>query len=71
MGWRVSYVHAISDQTLRKLLGFDGTDWEPGEGEEADLLCWVGPNDADPPPGGVPQELFEILVKAEFKGKLA
>jgi len=40
-GWKVTWLNAVSDEEIAKLLGFDQTQWPEFEWEHPDLLCFV------------------------------
>ena len=40
-GWRMTMIPQISSESLNKFLGFDQLQFEDGEPEHCDCLCWI------------------------------
>jgi SagB-type dehydrogenase family enzyme len=59
-GWGLTCLAGAGDEQIRTLLGFDRTPWRHLEEERPELICWVS---VAPPPGPVPQNLPDDLVK--------
>lgn len=65
-GRRVTYLNALSDSDLERLLGFDTTAWNPAEVERPDLLLLVS---SDTPAGpGLPEEIIREIASCSFAG---
>lgn len=68
MGWQVTYLSAVHHNTLEQFLGFDQTQWVPGETENADLLCWIHPHEIQIQAKDLPQILISQFSELNFQG---
>ena len=63
LGWKVTWLNAVSDEEIGRLLGFDQTQWPEFELEHPELLCFVHRSGEQ----GIPRDLSCEIV-SEFSG---
>jgi SagB-type dehydrogenase family enzyme len=63
LGWKVTWLNAVSDEEIARLLGFDQTQWPEFELEHTELLCFVHRCDEQRIPRDLPSEIL-----SEFSG---
>ena len=63
LGWKVTWLNAVSDEEIGRLLGFDQTQWPEFELEHPELLCFVHRSGEQ----GIPRDLSREIV-SEFSG---
>ncbi len=63
LGWKVTWLNAVSDEEIGRLLGFDQTQWPEFESEHPELLCFVHRSGEQ----GIPRDLSREIV-SEFSG---
>ncbi|MCI0534373.1 MAG: SagB/ThcOx family dehydrogenase [Verrucomicrobiales bacterium] len=67
-GWKVTWLNAVSDAEIAKLLGFDQTRWPKFELEHPELLCFVRPSAVPRIPVDLPPEIISEFAGLEFQG---
>jgi len=68
LGWKVTYLNALSDDEIETMLGFHKTAWIEHEKEEADLLCFVHRVKEVDMPGDIPEEIVTMFKKLSCIG---
>ncbi|MCI0538624.1 MAG: SagB/ThcOx family dehydrogenase [Verrucomicrobiales bacterium] len=68
LGWKVTWLNAVSDEEMARLLGFDQTRWPEFESEYPELLCFVHRNGEPPIPRDLPPEIVSEFSGLEFQG---
>ncbi|MBI5755643.1 MAG: SagB/ThcOx family dehydrogenase, partial [Nitrospirae bacterium] len=68
LGWKVTYLNALSDSSVETMLGFQKTAWIEHEKEEADLLWFVHRVKEADMPGGMPEEIIAMFKKLSCIG---
>lgn len=68
LGWKITWLNAVSDEGIGKMLGFDQTQWPAFESEHSELLCFVHPSGNERIPGDLPCEIVAEFSKLEFHG---
>ncbi len=68
LGWKVTWLNAVSDEEIASLLGFDHTQWPAFELERPELLCFVHRSGAPQVPRDLPSEIVSALSEMEFHG---
>src|SRR5437016_4983623 len=68
LGWKVTWLNAVSDAEIARLLGFDQTQWPEFEAEHPELLCFVHRSGAQRIPQDLPSEIVSELSGLEFQG---
>lgn len=68
LGWGVTYLNALSDEEIERMLGFDRTEWRAGEREHVDLMCYVHGDATDDMPRDIPAEIIEEFQRLPFAG---
>ncbi len=63
LGWKVTYLNALSDSDIETMLGFHKTPWIEHEKEEADLLCFVHRAAETEVPVDIPDEIITLFKK--------
>ena len=63
LGWKVTWLNAVSDEEIGRLMGFDQTQWPEFESEHPELLCFVHRSGEQ----GIPRDLSREIV-SEFSG---
>jgi SagB-type dehydrogenase family enzyme len=68
LGWKVTWLNAVSDEEIARLLGFDQTQWPEFELEHPELLCFVHRNEEQQVPRDLPAEIVSEFSRLEFQG---
>src|SRR3989449_7859730 len=68
LGWKVTWLNALSDEEIARLLGFDQTQWRGFELEHPELLCFVHRTGEPRIPRDVPREIVSEFSGLEFQG---
>ena len=68
LGWKVTWLNAVSDEEIARLLGFDQTRWPEFELEHPELLCFVHRNEEPQIPRDLPREFVSEFSGLEFQG---
>jgi SagB-type dehydrogenase family enzyme len=69
LGWKVSYLNALSDHEVETVLGFTKTRWREYEGEEAGPLLFVHEAGKNVVPKGVPADIISSFESLSFEGQ--
>ena len=67
-GWKVTYLHTLSDAELKTLLGFDTVTWKKHEEEYPDLLCFVHSRKKTHIPMSFPSQIIPYFSDLKFQG---
>jgi SagB-type dehydrogenase family enzyme len=68
LGWKLTWLNAVSDDEIAKLLGFDQIKWPEFELEHPELLCFVHRGGEQRIPRDVPCEIVSEFSGLEFQG---
>jgi len=68
LGWKVTWLNAVSDEEIARLLGFDQTPWPEFEWEHPELLCFVHRSGAQRMPRDLPSEIVAEFSGLKFQG---
>jgi SagB-type dehydrogenase family enzyme len=68
LGWKVTWLNAVSDEEIARLLGFDQTQWPEFELEHPELLCFVHRSGEPRIPRDLPSEIVSEFSGLEFQG---
>src|SRR3989441_3549245 len=68
LGWKVTWLNAVSDEEIARLLGFDQTQWPEFELEHPELLCFVHRSGERRIPRDLPREIVSDFSGLEFQG---
>lgn len=68
-GWHATCLNAVADRQIETVLGFDQTDWHPGEREHPDLLCFVSRHERPDIPLNLPREVVSGFAGLDYGGK--
>jgi SagB-type dehydrogenase family enzyme len=68
LGWKVTWLDAVSDAATATLCGLDQTRWPEFEAEHPELLCYVHRGGAPLIPRGVPREIVAEFSRLGFHG---
>jgi nitroreductase len=69
LGWKVTWLNAVSDAEIATLLGFDRTQWPEFEREHPELLCFVHRSGEEPRiPRDLPRQITTEFPRLEFRG---
>lgn len=68
LGWKVTWLHAVSDEEIATVLGFDQIQWPELEREHPELLCFVHRNEQQGIPRDLPREIVAGFSGLEFQG---
>ncbi len=68
LGWKVTWLNAVSDEEIARLLGFDQTQWPEFELEHPELLCFVHRSGEPQIPRDLPREILSEFSGLEFQG---
>jgi len=69
LGWKVTYLNALSDREVETILGFTKTRWREFEQEEAGPLLFVHPAGETAFPRGMPQDVIREFESLSFAGE--
>src|ERR1700737_2901560 len=64
LGWKVTWLNAVSDEEIARLLGFDQTQWPEFELEHTELLCFVHRSGEQRIPRDLPSENYIGVFRA-------
>ena len=68
LGWKVTWLNAVSDEEIARVLGFDQTRWPEFELEHPELLCFVHRSGAQRIPRDLPREIVSEFSGLKFQG---
>jgi len=68
LGWKVTWLNAVPDDEIERLLGFDQTQWPEFELEYPELLCFVHRSGVLRIPRDLPREITTEFSRLEFRG---
>ena len=68
LGWKVTWLNALSDEEIAMLLGFNQTQWPEFELEHPELLCFVHRSGERRIPRDLPREIVSEFSGLEFQG---
>jgi len=68
LGWKVTWLNALSDEEIAILLGFNQTQWPGFELEHPELLCFVHRSGEQRIPRDLPREIVSEFSGLEFQG---
>src|SRR5213593_1949280 len=68
LGWKVTWLNALSDEEIAILLGFNQTRWPAFELEHPELLCFVHRSGQQRIPQDLPREIVSEFSGLEFRG---
>jgi len=68
LGWKVTWLNAVSDEEIAKLLGSDQIQWPEFELEHPELLCFVHRSGTQQMPRDLPSEIASDFSRLEFRG---
>jgi SagB-type dehydrogenase family enzyme len=68
-GWKVTYLNALSDDDIEKILGFDRIPWKRLETEESDLLCIVHSHRHPVVPRCLPNAIVSAFSDLTIEGR--
>jgi SagB-type dehydrogenase family enzyme len=69
LGWKVTYLNALSDEAIQAVLGFDQIRFRKLEAEHTDFLCFVHPLTSFQIPRGLPDQIISEFVDLPFAGE--
>src|SRR2546422_118289 len=68
LGWKVTWLNALSDEEIAILLGFNQTQWPGFELEHPELLCFVHRSGEQRIPRDLPSEIVSKFSGLRFQG---
>ena len=68
LGWKITWLNAVSDEEIARLLGFDQTPWPEFELEHPELLCFVHRSGEPQIPRDLPSEIVAEFSGLKFHG---
>ena len=68
LGWKVTWLNAVSDEEIAMLLGFNQTQWPEFEWEHPELLCFVHRSGEQRIPRDLPSEIVSEFSGLKFQG---
>ena len=68
LGWKVSWLNAVSDEVIARLLGLDQTHWPEFESEHTELLCFVHRSGEQLIARDLPPDIVSEFSGLEFQG---
>lgn len=68
LGWKVTWLNAVSDEEIARVLGFDQTQWPKFELEHPELLCFVHRSGEPRIPRDLSSEIVSEFSGLEFQG---
>ncbi len=69
LGWKVTYLNALSDRDVETILGFTRTQWHKFEEEETGPLLLVHRADGERRPRGMPEEVVRSFDSLSYGGE--
>jgi SagB-type dehydrogenase family enzyme len=68
-GWKMTFLNALSDDDVEKILGFDRTGWKRLEQEDPDLLCFVHSHQHQKVCRGLPEDIISAFSDLAVEGR--
>ena len=68
LGWKVTWLTAVSDAEIAQLLGFAPWRWPAAEAEQPELLCFIHRSGPQQIPNELPAEIVAAFAKLEIQG---
>ena len=68
-GWKVTYLNALSDEAIQRVLGFDQIRFRKLEEEHTDFLCFVHPEAPVQIPRDLPDQIISEFADLSFIGE--
>ena len=68
IGWKVKYLSEVSDEEIKKILGFHKIEWIKDEEEFPECLFFVYPKTVEDIPRDLNENIVNEISKLEFKG---
>jgi len=68
LGWKTTYLNALSDEDIEVLLGFQKVQWHNSERENPELLLFICKNSDEDIPRDIPQEIIEAFRSFSYSG---
>ncbi len=68
LGWKVTWLNALSEDEIAMLLGFNQTRWPAFESEHPELLCFVHRSGEQRIPRDLPSAIVSEFSGLEFRG---
>jgi SagB-type dehydrogenase family enzyme len=69
LGWKSTYLNALSNEDIEIILGFQKTKWKEFEREEPDLLFFVHKNTKKNIPRSLSSDIIKSFESLSFKGE--
>jgi SagB-type dehydrogenase family enzyme len=69
LGWKTTYLNALSDKEIEFLLGFQKVQWRRSERENPELLLFVYKNSGKDIPRDIPPEIIEEFRSFSYSGE--
>ncbi len=69
LGWKTTYLNALSDEEIEVLLGFHIVQWHSSEKENPGLLLFICKNSEEDIPRDLPQEIIEASRTFAYSGE--
>lgn len=68
LGWKITYLNALSDEDIATLLGFLKTDWIRFEAEHPEVMFFVHANSEKNIPMDMPPEIIDYFRSFQYLG---
>jgi SagB-type dehydrogenase family enzyme len=68
LGWKTTYLNALSDEEIGVLLGFQQVHWESSERENPELLLFICKNSEEDIPRDIPNEIIWAFRTFAYSG---
>jgi SagB-type dehydrogenase family enzyme len=68
LGWKVTWLNAVSDEEIGRMLGFDQTRWPEFELEHPEALCFVHRSGGPRIPRDLPSAIAMTFSRLAFRG---
>ena len=69
LGWKVTALSSLSDEEIKKVLGFQKIDWKMFEKESPDILLFIHKSDEEMTSKDLSAEIISSFEKLSFHGK--